>query len=32
MSEVTDLVVIEKSNAMTVFQSADQIEEILQKV
>ncbi|EQN07223.1 hypothetical protein PBOIBFNE_03186 [Escherichia coli] len=29
MSEVTDLVVIEKSNAMTVFQSADQIEEIL---
>ncbi len=32
MSEVTDLVVIEKTNAMTVFQSADQIEEILQKV
>jgi len=32
MSEVTDLVVIEKANAMTVFQSADQIEEILQKV
>ncbi|WFM64856.1 hypothetical protein P6H86_14215 [Escherichia coli] len=30
MSEVTDLVVIEKANAMTVFQSADQIEEILQ--
>ncbi|EOX4653819.1 cell envelope biogenesis protein TolA, partial [Escherichia coli] len=29
MSEVTDLVVIEKANAMTVFQSADQIEEIL---
>ncbi|HFM1919430.1 TPA: cell envelope biogenesis protein TolA [Escherichia coli] len=32
MSEVTDLVVIEKANAMTVFQSADQIEEILQRV
>lgn len=32
MSEVTDLVVIEKANAMTVIQSADQIEEILQKV
>ncbi|HHL8800278.1 TPA: cell envelope biogenesis protein TolA [Escherichia coli] len=32
MSEVTDLVVIERANAMTVFQSADQIEEILQKV
>lgn len=32
MSEVTDLVVIEKSNAMTVFKSADQIEDILQKV
>lgn len=32
MSEVTDLVVIEKASAMTVFQSADQIEEILQKV
>lgn len=32
MSEVTDLVVIEKANAMTVFQSSDQIEEILQKV
>ena len=32
MSEVTDLVVIEKANAITVFQSADQIEEILQKV
>ena len=29
MSEVTDLVVIEKANAITVFQSADQIEEIL---
>lgn len=32
MSEVTDLVVIEKSNAMAVFKSADQIEDILQKV
>lgn len=32
MSETTDLVVIEKSNAMTVFKSADQIEDILQKV
>ncbi|HFK3155229.1 TPA: cell envelope biogenesis protein TolA [Citrobacter sedlakii] len=32
MSEVTDLVVIEKSNAMEVFKSADQIEDILQKV
>lgn len=32
MSEVTDLVVIEPKNAMTVFKSADQIEEILQKV
>lgn len=32
MGEVTDLVVIEKSNAMTVFKSADQIEDILQKV
>lgn len=32
MSEVTDLVVIEKSNALTVFKSADQIEEILAKV
>lgn len=32
MSEVTDLVVIEKSNAMAVFQSADQVEEILQRV
>ena len=31
MSEVTDLVVIENANAMTVFQSADQIEEMLQK-
>ncbi|MBJ9260488.1 cell envelope biogenesis protein TolA [Citrobacter amalonaticus] len=32
MSETTDLVVIEKSNAMTVFKSTDQIEDILQKV
>lgn len=32
MSETTDLVVIEKANAMTVFKSADQIEDILQKV
>ncbi len=32
MSESTDLVVIEKANALTVFKSADQIEEILQKV
>jgi hypothetical protein len=32
MSEVTDLVVIEKANAMAVFQSADQVEEILQRV
>lgn len=32
MSEITDLVVIEKANAMTVFRSADQIEDILQKV
>ncbi|EOU9599239.1 cell envelope biogenesis protein TolA [Cronobacter sakazakii] len=32
MSETTDLVVIEKENAMTVFKSADQIEDILQKV
>lgn len=32
MSEVTDLVVIEKANALTVFKSADQIEEILAKV
>lgn len=32
MSETTDLVVIEKVNALTVFKSADQIEEILQKV
>ncbi len=32
MSEATDLVVIEKANAMTVFKSADQIEDILQKV
>lgn len=32
MSETTDLVVIEKANALTVFKSADQIEEILQKV
>jgi len=32
MSEVTDLVVIEKSNAMAVFKSSDQIEDILQKV
>lgn len=32
MSEAMDLVVIEPKNAMTVFKSADQIEEILQKV
>lgn len=32
MSETTDLVVIEKASALTVFKSADQIEEILQKV
>lgn len=32
MSETTDLLVIEKANALTVFKSADQIEEILQKV
>ncbi|WP_432372364.1 hypothetical protein ACRPHP_16710 [Pantoea allii] len=32
MSESTDLVVIEKANALTVFKSADHIEEILQKV
>ncbi|MDK1212508.1 cell envelope biogenesis protein TolA, partial [Cronobacter sakazakii] len=32
MSETTDLVVIEKANAMTVFKSTDQIEDILQKV
>lgn len=32
MSETTDLVVIEKANAMTVFKSVDQIEDILQKV
>ncbi|WKZ93579.1 cell envelope biogenesis protein TolA [Chimaeribacter arupi] len=32
MSEATDLVVIEKTNALTVFKSSDQIEEILQKV
>lgn len=32
MSETTDLVVIEKANAMTVFKSSDQIEDILQKV
>ncbi|MHA1039991.1 cell envelope biogenesis protein TolA [Enterobacter ludwigii] len=32
MSETTDLVVIEKANAITVFKSADQIEDILQKV
>ncbi|MFP2377791.1 cell envelope biogenesis protein TolA [Enterobacter ludwigii] len=32
MSETTDLVVIEKANAMTVFKSADQIEDILHKV
>jgi len=32
MSETTDLVVIEKANALTVFKSSDQIEEILQKV
>lgn len=32
MSETTDLVVIDKANALTVFKSADQIEEILQKV
>lgn len=32
MSETTDLVVIEKANALTVFKSADQIEEILAKV
>ncbi|MEB6533239.1 hypothetical protein MXM51_01570 [Pantoea stewartii] len=32
MGESTDLVVIEKANALTVFKSADQIEDILQKV
>lgn len=32
MSEVTDLVVIERANALTVFKSADQIEEILANV
>lgn len=32
MSETTDLVVIGKANAMTVFKSTDQIEDILQKV
>lgn len=32
MSETTDLVVIEKANALTVFKSSDQIEEILAKV
>ena len=32
MSEVTDLVVIERASALTVFKSADQIEEILAKV
>jgi len=32
MSETTDLVVIEKANALTVFKSADQIEEILHRV
>lgn len=32
MSEVTDLVVIEKTNALAVFKSSDQIEEIIQKV
>jgi len=32
MSEITDLVVIEPVNALAVFKSADQIEEILQKV
>lgn len=32
MSETTDLIVIEKASALTVFKSADQIEEILQKV
>ncbi len=32
MSETTDLVVIEKANALIVFKSADQIEEILAKV
>ncbi|WP_437609600.1 cell envelope biogenesis protein TolA [Erwinia sp. V71] len=32
MSETTDLVVIEKANALSVFKSGDQIEEILQKV
>jgi len=32
MSEVTDLVVIEKTNALTVFKSSDQIEELIQKV
>lgn len=32
MSETTDLVVIEKANALTVFKSADHIEEILAKV
>lgn len=32
MSEITDLVVIEPVNALAVFKSADQIEDILQKV
>jgi len=32
MSETTDLVVIQKADALTVFKSADQIEEILAKV
>lgn len=32
MSDTTDLVVIEKANALTVFKSSDQIEEILAKV
>ena len=32
MSEITDLVVIEPTNALAVFKSADQIEDILQKV
>jgi colicin import membrane protein len=32
MSETTDLVVIEKANALTVFKSADQIEDLIQQV
>lgn len=32
MSEATELVVIEKASAMTVFRSADQVEAIIQKV